>query len=84
MLKIWRCPKTGRTVDAIICPVAPHPVPPVDRWNGVGYTSSWVLMDYPAGTLPVRDVVEGDLAGEVDESSPPLSNWDKANRELCK
>ena len=56
MLQIWKDPGTGRKVDAIICPVAPHPVPPIDRWNGVSYTSSFVLLDYPAGTLPVRDV----------------------------
>ena len=32
MIKIWKDPKTGRAIDAIICPVAPHPVPPIDRW----------------------------------------------------
>jgi len=42
-LSIWR------DVDAFICPVAPHPIPPIDRWNGVSWTSSWVLLDYPAG-----------------------------------
>ena len=48
-LKIWRDEKTGREIDAFICPVAPHPIPPIDRWNGVSYTSSFVLLDYPAG-----------------------------------
>ncbi|TVY57866.1 putative amidase [Lachnellula cervina] len=81
MLKIWKDPKTGRTVDAIICPVAPHPVPPIDRWNGVSYTSSFVLLDYPAGTLPVRDFKEVDLNDEMADS-PPLGSWDKANRAL--
>jgi amidase len=83
MLKIWKDPKTGRTIDAIICPVAPHPVPPIDRWNGVSYTSSFVLIDYPAGTLPVRDFMEADLRGEL-EGNKALGSWDKANRELCK
>lgn len=81
MLKIWRDPKTGRRVDAFICPVAPHPVPPIDRWNGVSYTSSFVLLDYPAGTVPVRDFEETDLKGEITEGGP-LSSWDKVNREL--
>jgi len=81
MLKIWKDPKTGRTIDAIICPVAPHPVPPIDRWNGVSYTSSFVLLDYPAGTLPVRDFKEDDLMGDLDPSKP-LGSWDKINREL--
>lgn len=83
MLKIWKDPKTGRTIDAFICPVAPHPVPPIDRWNGVSYTSSFVLLDYPAGTLPVRDFVEADLGGDMVDSKP-LGSWDKTNKELCE
>jgi amidase len=83
MLKIWKDPKTGRIIDAIICPVAPHPVPPIDRWNGVSYTSSFVLLDYPAGTLPVRDFKETDLKGDLD-ASKPLGSWDKINWELCE
>jgi amidase len=47
-LKIWK-DETGRTIDAFICPVAPHPVPAIDQYNGVSYTSSFVLLDYPAG-----------------------------------
>lgn len=83
MLKIWRDPRTGRQIDAFICPVAPHPVPPIDRWNGVSYTSSFVLLDYPAGTLPVRDFREEDLNCVLSDSKP-LGSWDKINRELCK
>ncbi|RDW85833.1 general amidase-like protein [Coleophoma crateriformis] len=81
MLKIWKDPQTGRTIDAIICPVAPHPVPPLDRWNGASYTSSFVLLDYPAGVLPVRDITETDLTEELIEGNP-LGSWDKANKEL--
>jgi amidase len=47
MLEIWK-DASGRRIDALICPVAPHPVPPVDRWNAAGYCSSFVLLDYPA------------------------------------
>jgi len=83
MLKIWKDPKTGRRIDAIVLPVAPHPVPPIDKWNGVSYTSSFVLLDYPAGTLPVRDVKPSDLEGELS-SNTSLGSWDKANRELCE
>jgi amidase len=67
-------------VDAIICPVAPHATPEIDRWNGAGYTSSWVLLDYPAGTLPIRKFEEGDVSGEME--GKVLGSWDKANREL--
>jgi len=73
----------GQRIDAFVCPVAPHPVPPVDRWNGVSYTSSFVLLDYPAGTLPVRNVKPGDLKAEIPEDAgEPLGSWDKVNREL--
>ncbi|EKD19928.1 uncharacterized protein L3040_002391 [Drepanopeziza brunnea f. sp. 'multigermtubi'] len=81
MLKIWKDPTTGRQIDAIICPVAPHPVPPIDRWNSISYTSSFVLLDYPAGTLPVRDFDEADLKGELADAKP-LNSYDKVNREL--
>ncbi|TAQ89074.1 hypothetical protein B7494_g2587 [Chlorociboria aeruginascens] len=81
MLNVWKDPKTGRQIDAIICPVAPHPVPPIDRWNSVNYTSSFVLMDYPAGSLPIRDFTEADLKGDLPDATP-LNGWDKVNREL--
>lgn len=79
-LKIWK-DKHG-DIDAFICPVAPHPVPPVDRYNGVSYTSSFVLLDYPAGTVPVRMFNKADMQGEID--GKVLGPWDKANRALCK
>ncbi|KAF2469789.1 amidase [Lindgomyces ingoldianus] len=79
-LKIWR-DASGKEIDAFICPVAPHPVPPIDRWNAVSYTSSFVLLDYPAGTLPVRMFESKDMEGEMPESKP-LGSWDEANREL--
>jgi len=68
------------TLDAIICPVAPHPVPEIDRWNTASYTSAWVLLDYPSACLPVRKVQTADLDGEL--SGEALSSWDKANMKL--
>jgi Asp-tRNA(Asn)/Glu-tRNA(Gln) amidotransferase A subunit family amidase len=83
-LEIWK-DRSGRrrSIDAFICPVAPHPVPPIDRWNDFSYTSSFVLLDYPAGVVPVRMFGAKDMQGEVLDT-PPLSSWDKMNRELCK
>ncbi|KAF2749378.1 amidase [Sporormia fimetaria CBS 119925] len=78
-LKIWN-DAHGNEIDAFICPVAPHPVPPIDRYNGVSYTSSFVLLDYPAGTVPVRRFTEDDTKGEIE--GKVKGNWDKANREL--
>ncbi|TKA24468.1 hypothetical protein B0A50_06625 [Salinomyces thailandicus] len=73
--------KGDRTLDIILCPVAPHPVAPIDRWNTTNYTSMFNLLDFPAGVLRVRDVSEADLTGELPQS-PPLNGWDKINREL--
>ncbi|CAO1599449.1 hypothetical protein XANCAGTX0491_003174 [Xanthoria calcicola] len=47
-------------IDLLICPVAPHPVPPPDAWNAVGYTSAFVLLDWPAGVVQVGRVRRED------------------------
>jgi Asp-tRNA(Asn)/Glu-tRNA(Gln) amidotransferase A subunit family amidase len=78
-LDVWK-DGAGRRIDAFVCPVAAHPVPPVDRWNGVSYTSSFVLLDLPAGTLPVRAVRRSDLEGAMPVET--LGSWDVRNREL--
>ncbi|TKA63868.1 hypothetical protein B0A55_10708 [Friedmanniomyces simplex] len=70
-----------RTLDAIICPVAPHPVPPIDRWNTTNYTSAFNLLDLPAGVLPVRTFLESDTKGELPKGDP-LNGWDKINQGL--
>ncbi|PYH99430.1 alpha-glucosidase [Aspergillus ellipticus CBS 707.79] len=86
MLRMWTLEGEGGDrslhIDAIIHPVAPHPVPEPDRYNGVGYTSSWVLMDYPAGVVPVRKFGEDDLELGKEMSAPVKGSWDKANRAL--
>ncbi|KFY10600.1 hypothetical protein V492_04936 [Pseudogymnoascus sp. VKM F-4246] len=79
MLKVFKAPD-GRKIDAIILPVAPHPVPEIDRWNTVGYTSSFVLLDWPAGTVPIRKVNEKDLEEEVQGKS--LGTLDDRTRKL--
>lgn len=93
MMNIWTTPSSAsdasefidktRKVDAIICPIAPHPVPEIDRYNAVGYTSTFVLLDYPAGTIPVRNFQEADLETGKEITSEPWTSWDKRNRELC-
>ncbi|KAK1706410.1 hypothetical protein CaCOL14_008345 [Colletotrichum acutatum] len=86
MLKMWvENDEYGRRrekLDAVICPVAPHPVPPIEGYNAVGLTSSWVMLDYPAGTVPVRDVRESDLQLGRPQGEKVLSSWDERNREL--
>jgi Asp-tRNA(Asn)/Glu-tRNA(Gln) amidotransferase A subunit family amidase len=85
LLKMWTLDGgSDRRVDAIIHPVAPHPVPEIDRYNAVGYASSFVLLDYPAGTIPVRHFRESDLESGKEMDAPVLGSWDKANRLLCR
>jgi len=79
MLRVFRT-EDGRRVDAVILPVAPHPTPEIDRWNAVGYTSAFVLLDWAAGVVPVGVVGRGDLEAEVE--GEVLGNWDKRGREL--
>ena len=87
MLQLWsEVDAHGRrhqTLDAIICPLAPHPVPPIEGYNAVGMTSSFVLLDYPAGTIPVRKVVQDDLQlGRPLPAGKVLSSWDAKCRAL--
>ncbi|KAF4548646.1 Amidase-like protein 10 [Elsinoe fawcettii] len=70
-----------RRLDVLIAPVAPHPLPEIDKWNTAGYTSSFVLLDYAAGTLTVRNMGERDLGGDV-QGQETNSAWDKYNRTL--
>ncbi|KAJ5711795.1 hypothetical protein N7488_005951 [Penicillium malachiteum] len=85
LLKMWTLGLSPeRRVDAIICPMAGHPVPPLDSYKGVGYTSSFVLLDYPAGNLPIRSFTESDLELGRAMDAPLLGGWDKMNRQLCK
>ncbi|KAJ4288467.1 hypothetical protein N0V90_011702 [Kalmusia sp. IMI 367209] len=74
-LQIWR------GIDAFICPVAPHPVPEIDKYNGVSYTSAFMLLDYPAGTVPVRMFEMRDIEGEMPKTKV-RNSWDQRNREL--
>ncbi|KAK0943873.1 hypothetical protein LTR29_004638 [Friedmanniomyces endolithicus] len=70
-----------RTLDIIICPGAPHPVPPIDRWNTTNYTSAFNLLDLPSGMLPVWTFLESDMEGDLP-SGEPLNGWDKINQGL--
>jgi amidase len=70
-----------KLLDVIICPGAPHPAAAIDRWNTTNYTSMFNLLDLPAGILPVRKFVDGDMQGELPSTSP-LNGWDKINREM--
>ncbi|CAG9993192.1 unnamed protein product [Clonostachys byssicola] len=86
MLQMWtdtdQYGRKSRKFDAIICSVAPHPVPEIERFNSLGYTSSFVLFDYPAGTIPVRNLTEEDLDLGQALGGQSLGVWDDHCREL--
>ncbi|KAL9063453.1 MAG: hypothetical protein Q9157_008237, partial [Trypethelium eluteriae] len=73
---------TTKPLDAIICPVAPHPVPPIERWNATGYTAMWVLLDYPAGVIPIRFFRAADTKLEIPAEQQAIGSWDRENRKL--
>ncbi|KAF7183036.1 hypothetical protein CNMCM7691_002871 [Aspergillus felis] len=83
LLEMWTVDgDCTKRIDAIITPVAPHPVPEIDRFNAIGYTANFVLLDYPAGTIPVRNLMESDLDSGNLMNSPVMGSWDRVNREL--
>ncbi|KAF3156040.1 hypothetical protein TWF225_008146 [Orbilia oligospora] len=76
-LKLWKS-SDGQGFDAIICPVAPHPTPQPDAWNGAGYTSMFNMLDWPSGAIPARNVTREDL--EAPLGTETGTSWDKINR----
>lgn len=90
--KLWSWPPSitsssespGNPLDAIICPIAAHPVPRHDTYGNLSYTTTFVLLDYPTGTIPVRNLTEADLKLDYSDQDKPLSKWDEQNRNFCK
>ncbi|KAH8698925.1 putative general amidase [Talaromyces proteolyticus] len=74
----------AQTLDAVICPVAAHPVPKHDSYGSLSYTTTFVLLDYPTGTIPVRNMTETDLNLEFNAGDKPLSKFDEGNRQFWK
>lgn len=64
---------TGRSVDAVLSPVAPTLAPPHDSTRWWGYTSYWNLMDFPAAVFPLgRFAAQGYRPLDVsDDLSAP-------------
>lgn len=62
---------TGRSVDAVLSPVAPTLAPPHDTTRWWGYTSYWNLMDFPAAVFPLgRFVAQGYRSADVSADLP--------------
>lgn len=85
---LWSLPPSSASghegeVDAVVLPVAAHPVPRHDQYGCVSYTSLFNLLDYPAGTIPVRKMSAEDLKLELSAGDKVLSKWDADNKKLC-
>jgi len=79
---------TGRPIDAILCPVAPHlAAPHLDKPRAGGlitYTTVWSLLDLPCYTFPIGvvDPVKDSKPGAAEYE--PVSEVDRDNWEGCK
>ncbi|EPT03524.1 hypothetical protein FOMPIDRAFT_1159112 [Fomitopsis schrenkii] len=77
---------TGRSVDAILSPVAPTLAPPHDTTRWWGYTSYWNLMDFPAVVFPTgrfraHDYIPLDVSGEPVHGTRPRSAMEEYIRK---
>lgn len=84
MLERWqqtsKTSVSGRTVDALICPVSPY-VAPLHRSSiYIKYTSVYNLLDWPVVTLPVTRV-DTALDGQ-QEAYEPISEKDAEIRNM--
>lgn len=77
---------TGRSIDALICPVAPSAGIPHDFNIYWGYTCMYNLLDYPSTVLPIPNFRIGPQADPPNLAYNPLATnpYDKANHEMCR
>lgn len=73
---------TGRPVDAIICPVAPHAAVIPRRYRHVGYTSFVNVLDYTSAVIPVTNA--GKAMCRIDTHMNYLSETHEQVQSECK
>jgi amidase len=75
-LRYWNGQKTasGRSLDAILCPLAPFPVTKLDMYDYDNMSVAWNLLDYPAAVFPVTKF---DQSRDVKPLPAPISDHDK-------
>lgn len=70
---------TGRPVDGLICPLAPHAAVIPTQYEHVGYTTFVNVLDYTSISVPVTfadkrvDVLPADIS--MDDAEPHI-DWD--------
>ena len=71
---------TGRPVDGVLCPLAPHAAVIPNQYKHVGYTSFVNVLDYTSVSIPVTFA---DKRIDVQKADSPLSGVDYIDWE-CK
>ncbi|KAJ5232287.1 amidase signature domain-containing protein [Penicillium chermesinum] len=67
---------SGRKVDILLAPVAPHPAVPHNSVRWVGYTKVWNFLDYPALAFPVTTVSKDiDIPDPLYKPRNPTDEW---------
>jgi amidase len=73
---------TGRSVDAVICPLAPFPAARPKKYTYYGYSTFVNVLDYTSVTVPVTNV---DKNVDVrEEGYKALSEQDQETQDDCK
>lgn len=72
---------TGRPVDAVICPAAPHAAVIPTKYEHVGYTAVLNLLDYTSVVIPVTSV---DKRVDTAASRHFLSELDEKLYKGCE
>lgn len=77
---------TGRPFDALIGPTSAAVCQPHDVPGYCGYTSTFNILDYPAGTLPLKSFKISEEMDPKDQSYKPLQSnpYDSIVHDLCK
>ncbi|KAF3907432.1 Acetamidase [Orbilia brochopaga] len=76
--KLWK-PAAGEDYDAIVTAVAAHPPLRHDEWEYSGYTSMFNVLDWPAASLPARNVTRQDLETPFTPRTDTV--WDQVKQK---
>ncbi|KAA8896902.1 hypothetical protein TRICI_006815 [Trichomonascus ciferrii] len=69
--------KSGRPIDALMCPISPGAAFAHDLFPWWGYTSLFNMLDYPGITLPIKGCFSDKTKDPKDTNYTPVGPWDK-------
>lgn len=74
--------RTGRPVDAVICPLAPFPAARPGKFDYYGYSTFVNVLDYTSVVVPVTNVDK--VIDKRDEDFKAVDEQDQRNQDDCK